>query len=662
MTSHAITFQPANVICHAPTGALLTDALRLAGLDIAQPCGGQGRCGRCVVQVESGRVRRRSSLRLSAADLEAGYALACQSVIEGEATIFVPAQEAVERCLTTERVAQSIHAPESYDPTREQTVRVIGLSLDPPTLNDAVDDYARLQRGFSAHGLANVELPLSVLQTLGPRLREAEWQVAAIVETDTWRRPDGPPRLIKLLPSPRERGAGGEGPPLYGLAIDIGTTTVTACLVNLLTGQVLDSAAEYNGQIARGEDVISRIIYAGRNGGLGELRSLIQRTLNQLIQRLTQRNHLEPQQIYKATVAGNATMIHLFLELPPASIRLTPYIPTINHPLPILASEAGLDIHPLATVDCLPGVAAYVGADIAAGVLAAGLHEADALTLFIDVGTNGEIVLGNREWLLACACSAGPAFEGAGVVCGMRATLGAIEEVWINSVTLEPTWRVIGDVKPKGLCGSGLISLLAELFLTGVLDRGGHFRLAAGMPQVRADTPRVRIGEHGPEYVVAWADETATAGDITLTQVDVDNLMRAKAAIYAGFNVLAQSVGVELKDVERLVIGGAFGKYLNVEKAVQIGLLPDLPWERFQFLGNTAVLGAYRALLSRTARAQIKAIAEKMTYLELSADNTFYEAFTHALFLPHTELSRFPSVARLWENNRSEHAAPLALS
>lgn len=649
MTTHTLTFRPSNRTATVLTGALLTDALQRVGLELAQPCGGQGRCGRCLVRVEQGRVRRRSTVRLSAADLEAGYALACQSIVEGEATIFVPEQEAVERRLTTDRVAESVHVPEAYDPAREQTMRAVPLALDPPTLNDALDDYARLQRGLSAAGLAPAEIPLPLLQTLGPRLREANWQVTAIVETDTWHRRT--PRLLELLP----QSAISHQPSvnLSGLAIDIGTTTVTAYLVDLRSGRLLDSAAEYNGQIARGEDVISRIIYAGRNGGLGELRSLIQRTLNQLIQRLAQRNHLEPQHIYKATVAGNTTMMHLFLGLPPASIRLTPYIPTVNHPLPVLASEVGLDIHPLATVDCLPGVAAYVGADITAGALAAGLHEADALTLFIDVGTNGEIVLGNREWLLACACSAGPAFEGAGVICGMRATQGAIEEVWINSATLEPTVRVIGGGRPRGLCGSGLISLLAELFITGVMDRGGHFRLDAG-------TPRVRAGEHGPEYVVAWANETATGRDITLTQVDVDNLMRAKAAIYAGFTVLAQSVGVRLEDVERLIIGGAFGKYLNVEKAVQIGLLPDLPWERFHFLGNTAVLGAYRALLSRTARTQIRAIAEKMTYLELSADNTFYDAFIHALFLPHTELSRFPSVARLWENHRSEPTAPPA--
>jgi uncharacterized 2Fe-2S/4Fe-4S cluster protein (DUF4445 family) len=265
------------------------------------------------------------------------------------------------------------------------------------------------------------------------------------------------------------------------------------------------------------------------------------------------------------------------------------------------------------------------------------MHDTDKLTLFLDVGTNGETVLGNREWLVTCACSAGPAFEGAGVLFGMRATKGAIEEVWINSKTYEPTYRVIGGVRPRGLCGSGLISLLAEMFLTGIIDKGGNLN-------TQLDTPRIREGDHGMEYVVVWGADSADGRDIVITRVDIDNLLRAKAAIYAGFTVLADRVGIPLEAVEQVLIGGAFGKYINVEKAIQIGLLPDLPWERFQFLGNTSVRGAYYALLDKEARQRIREIAERMTYIELSADNTFYEAFMSAMFLPHTDFSRFPSV------------------
>ena len=350
-------------------------------------------------------------------------------------------------------------------------------------------------------------------------------------------------------------------------------------------------------------------------------------------------------------------MTHLLLGVSPESIRLAPYTPTVNQTPTLFASELGLATHAQAVVDCLPGVASYVGADISAGVLSTRMDEAGDIILFIDIGTNGETVLGNADWLITCACSAGPAFEGAGVEHGMRATTGAIEEVWIHSETREPSYRVIGreGQKPKGICGSGLLSLLAEMFITGVLNKRGSVN--EQLPPGPDGRCRVRQGEHGPEYVVAWAEETEDRRDITITQVDIDNLMRAKAAIYAGFTVLAQSVGLDLADVSRMLIGGSFGQYINVEKAVQIGLLPDLstrgqdnpsegasPWERFEFMGNTAIRGAYMALLRRDVRAHLTEVARKMTYVELSADNSFYDAFTSALFLPHTDASRFPSV------------------
>jgi uncharacterized 2Fe-2S/4Fe-4S cluster protein (DUF4445 family) len=462
---------------------------------------------------------------------------------------------------------------------------------------------------------------------------------------DTWDQPAGPPQLLAVLP-------GDQTWRNYGAAVDIGTTTVTVWLVDLLSGEVLAQAADYNGQIARGEDVISRIIYASKGENLAEMQGLVVRTINRLLENACQQVGSEPDEIFKLTIAGNPTMIHLLLAISPAPIRLAPYTPVVNHPPTLSAGELGLVTHPQAVVDCLPGVASYVGADISAGVLSTGMDETSDLILFIDIGTNGETVLGNADWLVTCACSAGPAFEGAGVEHGMRATIGAIEEVWIDSRTFEPTYRVIGKAgqKPRGICGSGLLSLLAEMFITGVVDKRGN--LNPDLPPGPDGRPRVRDGEHGPEYVVAWGEGTAHGNDITFTKVDIDNLMRAKAAIYAGFTVLAQSVGVDLADVSKMLIGGSFGQYINVEKAVQIGLLPDLPappgsaspWDRFQFMGNTSIRGAYMALLRRDVRAHLSDVARTMTYLELSADNTFYDAFTSALFLPHTDVAQFPSV------------------
>jgi uncharacterized 2Fe-2S/4Fe-4S cluster protein (DUF4445 family) len=634
MADHKVTFTIEDAVdpvaVSVPTGTLLSDAARQAGVEVGQPCGGQGRCGRCAVRVSSGSVRRRSTLRLSQQAIEDGYALACQSVIEGDASIYVPLQEKIVRNLTTDRVAAEVSVPADYDFATSQIFKRIPLTLTPPSMDDQIDDWSRVRTALRTQAnVENVNVSLNSLRYIGKMLRDCDWKVTAILETDP---SGGPARLVNLLPCHFK-----ESDPLWGVAIDIGTTTVSLWMVDLVTGKVQAQVAEYNGQIARGEDVISRIIFASKNGGENEMRELVLDTIDRLLVKACKRLNARPAEVVKATIAGNSTMMHLLLGIPAVSIRLSPFITAVNQLPPMTAREIGLHIHPEATVDCLPGVASYVGADITAGVLSSGLDQTEDMTLFIDVGTNGEIVMGNKDLQITCACSAGPAFEGAGVVDGMRATSGAIEEVWIDGETYEPSYRVIGNGKPKGICGSGLISLLSEAFLTGILDKAGNVNLTR-------PTPRVREGTHGAEYVVAWGTETESGEDIVLSRVDIDNLLRAKAAIYAGFTVLAEQVGIPLETVAKVQVGGSFGKYINVEKAVQIGLLPDVDWDQFEFLGNTSIKGAYMALLDWKKRRQITDIASRMTYIELSADNTFYEAFTSALFLPHTDMNKFPSV------------------
>ncbi|RJP52414.1 MAG: DUF4445 domain-containing protein [Anaerolineaceae bacterium] len=637
---HNISFtlpdKPTPVVVQVLTNTLLADAAHLAGVDLGQPCGGQGRCGRCAVQVTEGNVRRRSTLRLSDADIAQGYALACQSVVEGNVAVYIPPQEKIERRLTTDRVVAEVTVPDGYEYLSDQTIRRIHVGLTPPSMDDQMDDWSRLQTALRLqHGYENSICSLGLLQRMGNALREGDWNVTVVVDIANVIKNDKTNQAIRLIDL--QPNLVDENSPLWGTAIDIGTTTVTLWLVDLVSGQVKAQVAEYNGQIARGEDVISRIIYASKNGDGQDLRQRVLDTINTLLETACKRVKTKPEDVVKATIAGNSTMMHLLLGIPAESIRLSPFITAVNHPPVMTAREVGLGMHPEASVDCLPGVASYVGADITAGVLSSGVDVAEDITLFLDVGTNGETVLGNRDWLVTCACSAGPAFEGAGVVNGMRATRGAIEEIWINSETLEPTYRVIGGGKPKGICGSGLISLLSEAFLTGILDKAGYVNLMA-------DSSRVREGAHGGEYVVARGAESESGEDIVISRVDVDNLLRAKAAIYAGFTVLAETVGVPLESVSKVLVGGSFGKYINVEKAVQIGLLPDMSWEQFDFLGNTSVRGAYYALLDWRKRSQIAEIAKRMTYIELSADNSFYEAFTSALFLPHTDMSKFPSV------------------
>jgi uncharacterized 2Fe-2S/4Fe-4S cluster protein (DUF4445 family) len=638
MTTYKVRFLPSNSEIDVPAGTLLSDAAQQAGIDLQLPCGGQGRCGRCAVIVEEGSVQRRSTRHLSDADVAAGYALACQTTVEGDLVVSIPPQEKIERRLTESKRAAKVELPFHYD-IHDQPLRKYTITLDPPSMQDQTDDWSRLRRALERrYNLEGLRIQLAVLKKLGRILREGEWTVTTVVELDAWDRPDGPPCVIDIMPGEHLES-------LWAVAIDIGTTSNHVWLVDMISGEVMAQKADYNGQIARGEDVISRIIYAAKDNGLEELQQLVMGTLNRLLEETAQERGIRTDQIYKAVVAGNSTMIHLFTGIPPETIRLMPFITTINELPPLRAHAVGLNINSVGRIDCLPGVASYVGADITAGVISSGMCKTGALSLFVDIGTNGEMALGDCTWLIACACSAGPAFEGAGVTHGMRATAGAIEEVWIAPETYEATYRTIGDERVRGFCGSGLISLLAEMFVSGVIDKSGNVDL-------NLSTERVREGEHGAEYVVAWADESATGEDIAITAVDVDNLMRAKAAIYAGFSILARSVGLSLTDVEQVLIGGAFGQYINVENAIQIGLLPDKPFESFHFLGNTSVRGAYMALLSRDVRERVKNVGEMMTYLELSADNTFFDEFNAAMFLPHTDESLFPSVEK--SNHRDQ--------
>ncbi len=641
MANCVVTFKPHGRKAEVPQGTVISEAAGQVGIELNMPCGGQGRCGRCAVIVEDGEVQRRSVARLSPEAVDEGYALACQTVVESDLVVTVPPQDKIERRLPTAQRVARVELPFPYDLTRDQTIQKYFVAIEPPSLDDNTDDLARLRRAVQAQHEVDVQelqVRLPVLRKVASVLRQAEWRVTVVLETDTWIAPQGPPRLVDVVP-------GDDTASCWGVAVDIGTTSNVVYLVDLLSGEVVDTASEYNGQIARGEDVISRIIYASKRDGLSELQGLVVRTINGLLRELAGRHGISTEDIYKMTVAGNSTMIHLFLGLPPESIRLAPFVTTTNQPPPVLACEVGVEINPLGTVDCLPGVGSYVGADITAGVLSSNMCSLEQVSLFIDIGTNGEIVLGDCDWLISCACSAGPAFEGAGVADGMRATAGAIEEVWIADRTLEPSYRVIGDERPRGICGSGLISLLAEMFVSGVMDKAGNLNTALG-------SSRLREGAHGPEYVVAWSEETATGRDIVINKVDIDNLLRAKAAVYAGFSVLARSVGTDLGGVGSILIAGAFGQYLDVENAIQIGLLPDLPRQKFKFLGNTSILGAYMALLSRERRKGISDVAGRMTYLELSADNTFHDEWMSALFFPHTHLSEFPTVMELLEQKK----------
>ena len=497
------------------------------------------------------------------------------------------------------------------------------MTLPRPTIEDASSDLGLLRRELRRdHGIEELTVPLSVLRRLPHRIRASGRLVTAVVAHG-----DCHYELLDLM-------VGREGHPVLGLAVDIGTTTVVVQLVDLGSGQTIGVAAALNSQVAHGEDVITRIIHAGEPGGLGDLRSGIVNEINVLVGSLALAHHVNRHEIVAATVAGNTTMMHLFLGLPPAEIRREPYVPVAMAPLVFHAADIGLRIHARAIVACMPGSGSYVGGDITADVLACGMDQRPELAMLIDAGTNGETVIGNRDFLVCCACSAGPAFEGGGTSCGMRAAQGAIASV-------EPTadgslaYQTIGDVPPRGVCGSGFVELLAELLRRGTLDRAGH---------LRAGAPSVRDGKTGLETLVAPASETSTGEDIALTQSDLETILRSKAAVYAGASVLARRLGIEMSEIERIYVAGGFGSSLDVEKAMFIGLLPDVPAERVTFIGNGSVTGARMALLSRAAWHRAAEVAEMMTYRDLSADGSFMDEYVGALFLPHTDSHRFPRV------------------
>nr|4C1N_I Chain I, Iron-sulfur Cluster Binding Protein [Carboxydothermus hydrogenoformans]4C1N_J Chain J, Iron-sulfur Cluster Binding Protein [Carboxydothermus hydrogenoformans]4C1N_X Chain X, Iron-sulfur Cluster Binding Protein [Carboxydothermus hydrogenoformans] len=502
----------------------------------------------------------------------------------------------------------------------------VSLELPVPTLDDPRDDLSRLTATFSRQENGNLIVEYEQLKDLPQILRNENFSVTVGVSDYL-----GLNKALYIK-------SGSASQRVFGLAIDIGTTTVVVQLVDLVSGKVLGTKGNYNKQAAFGDDVISRIIYVDENpDGAEKLRKAVLSTINELIFQLCKEHGVEKKEIMAAVVAGNTTMTHLFLEIDPRYIRLEPYTPAALFIPPVPATEAKIEMNPKGFVYIMPNVASYVGGDITSGVLYTGLANSDEITLFIDIGTNGEMVLGNKDWLVTCACSAGPAFEGSGIKHGMRAMQGAIERVSISEAGLKVKYQTVGGIPPVGICGSGLIDLLANLKRAGIIDRSGKIDRTV-------NKERIREGEDGLEFVLAWANESGNNKDIVITEADIQNLIRAKAAIFAGVRTMLAMVDLPLEAIDRVIIAGGFGKYLNIKDAITIGLLPDIDINKFSYVGNSSLKGARKALLSRKACAEVKEIARKMTYLELSVGTTFMDEFVSASFIPHTDLHLFPSV------------------
>jgi len=646
-----VKFLPRDRVFPALADETILETAMRSGVHINASCGGNGACGKCRILVREGQVDSSPSPALPDADYEAGVRLACRTRPLSDVAIEIPFESQVDKIAlkrreTSPRILSAAALDQLVrDWSVDPSVFKEYVELPPPSAEDNMNDLGRLVRALKK---GEVSPDLRVVKKLAQTLRDADWRVTVTMDAT-----DGDLRLTEIEP-------GNTVEKHYSIAIDIGTTTVWGQLLDLshcrdvrqenasdggIQSCVLGEAADYNGQISYGEDVISRIMYAQKEGGLDRLREVILSTINGIIRELLRLGRVEAEWISHVALAGNTTMTHLVCGVDPKYLMLAPYVPAFNAMPPVSARDLGLEVGDHALAYVAPCVASYVGGDIVAGVLASGIFQRGEVALFLDIGTNGEIVIGNKDWLTCTSCSAGPAFEGGGIRFGMRAGSGAIEQVSIDPSTYEPMLLTVGRTRPAGICGSGLIDAVAEFFETGIIDRDGRIRRDL-------ETNRVREGEVGWEYVLAWAKETQIGRDIALTEADLDNLIRAKAAVYAGCRTLLSSLGLTFRNVDKVIIAGGFGRYLNIERAQTIGLLPDVAPEKFVFIGNGSLLGARLMTFSRELLDKARQIARSMTNIELSSNPAFMNEFMAALFIPHTDDREFPRVMELVSGSR----------
>ena len=629
-----IHFLPNDKIVEIKNGNTVLDAAHKANIYINSICGGDGICGKCKVILSSGNVDAPPTKLLSEEETEKKYILACEAQITSDLQILIPTETRLEgkQILLDQNEQHFMTWKAILDQAQfkhDSLVKKVCLKLDPPSMDDNVADHERLYQAI----MLKQEVELSVMQTgysilkkLPEVLRQNDWTV-----TVTLGHRGRTLEIVDVQP-------GDTSHINYGIAIDIGTTTVVASLLELETSKVVDSEAIYNTQMKFGEDYIQRIIYAIQNDALGEMQRSIVTDINNLISTLIKRNSINLGDITAIVTAGNTAMHHFLLGLDPERIRKEPYIPTANFIPPIRANQIGIDINSRGLLYTLPSVAAYVGADITSGAVAIRLDKEESPSLFIDIGTNGEVVLGNKEWMVCCSASAGPAFEGSGIKHGMRAAKGAIEIMHITK-DFEVSYSAIGNIPPRGICGSGLLDCIAEMLRSGIIERSGNFKKGL-------KTDRLRKKDDEYEFVLVDKEETGIDSEIVITQAGIANLVRSKGAIYAAVSILVESMGLSIDDVHCVYLAGGFGNYLNVRNAITIGMLPDMPTSRIKFVGNTSLTGAKMALVSEEAFEAVQNIASQMTYFDLMGNQKYMEEFMSANFLPHTNLDAFPSVQK----------------
>ena len=638
---YKVTFKFENsedVTVFAAFGESLLEVARKTNVAIDAPCSGNASCGKCRVKLIGGELDSKKTRHISDEEYAAGWRLACVSKICADVAVLVPDIASAYRSRMKVADLSSPDEIKIFDNIKKSiteagielknNLEIIHVTLDAPTLDDTMPDNERLVWAIrNQTGMEHIKLPYSVIRKMAHVLRENNFDVNLVIRKTS--------RDIFVY----DICTGDKEPVVAGLAIDIGTTTVSAIIIDMLNGNILAKASSGNGQIRYGADVINRIIESQKPGGRDKLqKAVIEETINPLIKNMCHQAKLSPMSIYRMSIAANTTMNHLLIGVDADPVRMEPYIPTFFKTNSLFAGDIGICVNPDAHIILAPNIGSYVGGDITAGAFVSMLWNQEAFSLFIDLGTNGEIVFGNSDFMFSCACSAGPAFEGGDISCGMRATDGAIEACTIDEETMEPALTVVGGTgtKPVGICGSGIIDIISELFRCGIINPKGKF--------IR-DGRRIKRDADGMgSYVLAFEEEEAgSSKDVEITEVDIDSFIRAKGAIFSAIRTMLSYCDFDISMIENVYVAGGIGSGINMANAINIGMFPDIPVEMYHYVGNTSLAGAYAMLYSTASERKVYELASNMTYIELSAIPQYMDEFVGACFLPHTDASLFPN-------------------
>ncbi|MBN1837325.1 MAG: DUF4445 domain-containing protein [Spirochaetales bacterium] len=623
MAQFSVTFKPHGKTVTVEANTTLLQAANEAGITINNLCGGDGICGRCKMIVHEGHVSSKVSAKLTREEIQQGYVLACMTPVNDNLVVEIP-----EETMAKEKKVAAGDAARFRDFVGEleyekelvpsPLVAKLYLEIEPPTLVNNIADQQRLDDAIHrAMPSISTQMGLKIIKNLPALLRENDFKITATVGL---RRDIGEVMNIE---------GGDTSDRNFMVVVDMGTTTIVAHLVDARSVSTMDARACFNSQGIYGREVTRRMI-AAEHEGVEELQRLLVEDINGLITQLADANGVKLKDITAVICAGNTAMGHFLLGLCPRNIRRFPYVASSVSPPPLRAAEVGLEINPRGLLYSLPAISGWVGSDITAGILATRIHEQEQLSLLMDIGTNGEVVIGNNEWLVATSASAGPALEGASVACGMRAEGGAIERVWAENGEIR--WQTIDEQPPSGLCGSGIIDLVAVLLTEGLINRSGVFM---------QDAPGVEEVEGLKRFVLVRGNGKKGSRSVYITESDIENVITAKAAIFAAMKILLRRLDMSFEDVERFYIGGAFGGYISIDNAVTIGLIPSLPRERYTFAGNTSIKGAKIVAFYKEALARIEHIRQSTTYYDLMGANDYVEEFQKAMFLPHTDIEIF---------------------